>query len=226
MKTLSDRLKARMEEAGLNQEDLADKANTSQTTISNILNDVTKKPRNIIEIANVLEVDPIWLLTGKGKAPSTALVVAEENGQDVVLDVLAVEASAGDGAMGGDMIEIVRQVRYAPLQFHSLFAGINPKNIRVISAKGDSMYPTIEFGALLFVDISVNHFDGDGVYIFNYDNYNYVKRLQKAGKVLRVISDNKDLYPKDWEITGEEINQLYIFGKVKAVQNQSLDFIG
>lgn len=226
MTTLGKRIEKTMQERNISRKDLAQTLEISTMAVGNLINDEVKKPRNLVEIANVLGVDAIWLLTGKGKAPTGTTVIATTEQDDIILEVLDQHASAGDGVSGSDTVEIIRQLRYAPTQFHSLFPGVNPKNIRVISAKGDSMYPTIDHGALMFVDISVNYFDGDGVYIFNYDQYNYVKRLQKAGKVLRVISDNKSLYPKDWEVSGEEIAQVYILGKVKAVQNQKLEFIG
>lgn len=41
------------------------------------------------------------------------------------------------------------------------------------------MSGTIEPGDLLFVDISVQHFDGDGIYAFIYDDTSHVKRLQR-----------------------------------------------
>lgn len=50
---------------------------------------------------------------------------------------------------------------------------------------------------LLFVDISVNSFDGDGIYAFLYDETAHVKRLQKMKDKLLVISDNKSYAARD-----------------------------
>ncbi len=72
---------------------------------------------------------------------------------------------------------------------------------------------TIEPGDLLFVDISVQSFDGDGIYAFIYDETAHVKRLQKMKDKILVISDNKTYTP--WEpIEKEEANRMLIFGKV------------
>lgn len=65
------------------------------------------------------------------------------------------------------------------------------KNIRIINVRGDSMSGTIEPGDLLFVDITVKSFDGDGIYAFLYDDTAHVKRLQMMKDKLLVISDNK-----------------------------------
>ncbi len=59
------------------------------------------------------------------------------------------------------------------------------------------MSGTIEPGDLLFVDISVKSFDGDGIYAFLYDDTAHVKRLQKMKDKLLVISDNKSYAARD-----------------------------
>ncbi|MDO9663842.1 S24 family peptidase, partial [Glaesserella parasuis] len=105
----------------------------------------------------------------------------------IVIDVLNVEASAGNGSTG-DLVEIVSKLHYVPEQFYLYFRGIDPENIRVINIKGDSMAPTFSSGVMIFIDISIPYFDGDGVYVFTYKNNLYVKRLQMAGDHLIVIS--------------------------------------
>lgn len=219
MNTLGERLKAARSEAGLTQTQLASEIGVSQNAIQKI--EKGGETKYIIQLAKVLDVSAEWLQFGTGEMKATEA----EDEEEIVIDVLDHAASAGYGAYNGDMVEIVRQLRYVPEQFHQLFRGMNPEKIRVVSAKGDSMQPTIDHGDLLFLDISINYFDGDGIYVFNYGDYNYVKRLQKAGRTLRVISDNSELYAK-WELEGEEADSIYIIGKVRAVQNQRLSFIG
>lgn len=57
------------------------------------------------------------------------------------------------------------------------------------------MMPTIKFGANIFVDTKIDYFDGDGVYVFIFDNEIYIKRLQITGTEIIVISDNS-IYEK------------------------------
>ncbi len=118
----------------------------------------------------------------------------------IIIDVLDVSASAGFGS-SSELVEVVNQMRYVPEQFYSLFRNMAPRYIRIINLSGDSMYPTFSSGDMLFVDISVNEFTGDGVYVFTYKGHLYVKRLQNTGDQILVISDNK-LYEK-WSITEE-----------------------
>lgn len=143
--------------------------------------------------------------------------------ESIVIDVLNVEASAGNGSTG-DLVEVVSRLYYVPEQFQTYFRGINPDNIRIINIRGDSMQPTFNSGDMIFVDINTCFFDGDGVYVFNYKGDLYVKRLQNVGDHLLVISDNP-IY-REWKIDEHSIDQLHIQGKVKVHQSQKLNFIG
>lgn len=56
-----------------------------------------------------------------------------------------------------------------------MFDGRKVENICIINVCGDSMLGIIESGDLLFVDVSIKNFDGDGIYVFFYDDIVYVK---------------------------------------------------
>ena len=149
-------------------------------------------------------------------------VTQEDVNEDIVIDVLNVSASAGFGK-SNDLVEIVTQMRYVPDEFYALFKNMNPDSIRIINLSGDSMQPTFESGDMLFVDISINSFTGDGVYVFTYKGHLYVKRLQNIGDELLVISDN-GIYEK-WSITEENQEYLFIHARVKVHQSQKLNFL-
>lgn len=149
-------------------------------------------------------------------------VTQEDVNEDIVIDVLNVSASAGFGK-SNDLVEIVTQMHYVPNEFYALFRNMNPESIRIINLSGDSMQPTFESGDMLFVDISVNSFTGDGVYVFTYKGHLYVKRLQNIGDELLVISDN-EVYKK-WSITEENQEYLFIHARVKVHQSQKLNFL-
>ncbi|MDW1150549.1 helix-turn-helix transcriptional regulator [Mannheimia haemolytica] len=222
MTTLGERIEKEMDRKGLKRKDIAEALNISTMAVGDLINNKTKKPRYLVEIADVLGVDVKWLQTGEG-SPNTSLALDEEDQKSIVIDVLDVEASAGNGSTG-DLVEVVSKLYYVPYQFNLYFRGMNPESIRVINIRGDSMSPTFASGDMIFVDINITTFDGDGVYVFIYKNHLYVKRLQMAGDALIVISDNSTY--KEWRITEENFEQLYIHGKVKVHQSQQLNFIG
>ncbi|WP_277967070.1 helix-turn-helix domain-containing protein [Pantoea trifolii] len=66
MQTISERLKQKRSELKLTQSELALKAGVKQQSIQQIEAGVTQRPRFLIEIANALQCDPVWLQHGKG----------------------------------------------------------------------------------------------------------------------------------------------------------------
>ena len=73
--------------------------------------------------------------------------------------------------------------------------------------------PTLCPKDLLFIDSRIERFSGDGVYVFNFEDSTFVKRLQKVkGRRLAVLSDNEHYPP--FFIEEHEMNEVYIFGKL------------
>lgn len=245
MSNLAERLKTARKSAGLTQAQLGEKIGVSQNTIQKIESGGDTK--HIVTLAKVLNVNANWLQTGEGvmigannqisNSHITNTVTYGESSiyqnknslsedEIIVIDVLDIQASAGTGAINGEAVQIISQLRYVPEQFYQYYSGINPSVTRVINVKGDSMRPTFEPGDLLFVDISVTAFNGDGIYVFTYDDSLFVKRVQKIGKSYLIISDNKDGNYVNWEIKPEEQEQVYFHGKVKVHQSQRLNYLG
>lgn len=136
------------------------------------------------------------------------------------VEVLDVSASAGTGHIqGSDVIDVIHAIEYSSEQALSLFGGRTSSGVKVINVRGDSMASTIEAGDLIFVDVNVNEFDGDGIYVFGFDGKVYVKRLQMIPDQLLVISDNPKY--REWNITKDNEHRFYVFGKVLISQSQS-----
>ncbi|MCQ9120979.1 hypothetical protein BKG95_02465 [Rodentibacter pneumotropicus] len=230
MNTLGERIDWAMRQKLKTRKQLAEELDVSVMAIGDLINDKTKKPRNLLEISMVLGVNPVWLQSGigepfEGSTDISAYTATEDDEDNITLDVLDIEASAGHGAVNGDMVQVVKQLKFVPDQFHKYYPGITPANIRIINVKGDSMFPTFNNGDLLFVDISIQYFDGDGIYIFTFDDTLFVKRVQKIGRDYCIISDNDDVY-KPWYIKPEEASEMFIHGKVRVHQSQKLNFVG
>ena len=64
--TIGDRLKARRLELGITQTELAKKVGLSQSAIAHIEKGIREKPRELLEIARALKINPVYLSTGKG----------------------------------------------------------------------------------------------------------------------------------------------------------------
>jgi transcriptional regulator with XRE-family HTH domain len=79
MDSLGARLRRKRREKGWTQEQLAIKAGTNQAVIQKIENGKSLRPRKINEIAQVLEVNPAWLMFGDRSAnlSDDAIKIAE-----------------------------------------------------------------------------------------------------------------------------------------------------
>lgn len=213
MTTLSERLTALMVEKGLSQAELARMIGVKQPSIFKILSGQTLNPKNILEIATALNVDPHWLKTGEGDPdPSYRIVEVSEpqNPNTVRIDILDVEASAGNGAYLSPTEQGLLSQEFDLTFFRQQFGRADAKHLKLITVKGDSMAPTLESGDLLYVDISENYFAADGLYVFTFDGQTFIKRLQKVGKEMLVISDNPTY--KEWTFTQDD--DVFIHGRV------------
>jgi phage repressor protein C with HTH and peptisase S24 domain len=106
---------------------------------------------------------------------------------------LAVGASAGAGALGGD--ERPRShIAFDPKWLRRLSAG-DPKRLSIIEAEGDSMLPTLADGDEILVAAGDERVR-DGVYVLRMEEALVVKRIavNPASGRLSVSSDN-DAYP-------------------------------
>lgn len=136
------------------------------------------------------------------------------------VQVLDITANARSGCKNTDIMEVIQLIEYNKEQAKTLFNGLMSDNLKVINIRGDSMKGTFECGDTAYIDISVKNFDGDGIYVFTFADNLYVKRLQLIKNFIRVKSDNP-LYDS-WEIYENEINDLYIHGKVMFSQSMLL----
>lgn len=134
------------------------------------------------------------------------------------IDVLNVSASAGNGSPSKDVVEVIRSIEYVPDQARVIFGNRPETSVKLINVRGDSMEGTIEPGDLIFVDVAVSNFDGDGIYVFDFNGDMFVKRLQKVKSELIVISDNPRY--REWSISEEEMHMLHVAGRVMLSQSQ------
>nr|WP_312837931.1 helix-turn-helix transcriptional regulator [Atlantibacter hermannii] len=177
----------------------------------------------IKKIATALEVPVSELFSSNIVSDTVGIYsinsLAKEGREDVYrVDVLDVSASAGDGSPSKDVVEVIRSIEYVADQAKLIFGNRPESSVKLINVRGDSMQGTIEPGDLIFVDVSVSYFDGDGIYVFDFNGDMYVKRLQKVKSDLYVISDNPKY--REWSISSEEAPMLHVAGRVMLSQSQ------
>lgn len=230
MKTFADRLNAAMQAAKISQGQLAEKIGISQPAVQKMTIGKTQGSKKIVLIANALGVRPEWLATGKGAMNSEneersidyfrpQAPIIDQNAYRV--EVLDLEASAGNGAfISCDFVETIRAIEYTNEKAIALFHGLPSRHVKVITVRGDSMEDTISSGDTIFVNIDIDHFTGDGIYVFVFGQTLHVKRLQMQKNRLAVISDNKAY--ETWYIDETDQEQFHVIAKV--LLRQSIDY--
>ncbi|AVL40823.1 helix-turn-helix domain-containing protein [Providencia stuartii] len=229
MKTMRDRIKQARLAKDMTQAELADAVGVSPQSVQQWETSTEPRKNRVMKIAEILGVDANWLLFGRPESENRKDVVKIEleDGSNVQerykVEILDIEASAGSGVMVlDDFIETITAIEYSADEAKRLFGGRPSNTIKMITVKGDSMAETFEPRDQIFVDITTNFFDGDGIYVFVLDNQLYIKRLQKQYKRLAVISDNPRY--ETWYLDEDALNGLYICAKVLVSQSITYKF--
>jgi len=133
----------------------------------------------------------------------------------ITFELLDIQAAAGAGGYAGDSLEVIRQLHVLKSWARAKF-GSKVEHIHFITARGNSMLPTIDDGDILFVDHMVRYYDGDGIYVLVREHSIQVKRLQLLynGNLL-IISDNQAYQTET--LSQQEAKSININGRVKAV---------
>lgn len=228
MNTLGTRIRQRLEylkesDKSKTQAGLAKYCKVKPPSVSKWLNGTTKtlQGQNLLRAAEYLECDPDWLATGVG-------IWALKNYQDNVnkdeitssytVKMLDNEFLKNYVISTSDITPHISHIEYTEDQYRQIFSAKEPSTVRISNMRVDNMSGTLEQGDLVFIDTSINKYDGDGIYLFVVGNHLHLKRLQMAGKNLLVISDNQQY--RSWKISQKDKNSLIVIGKVLLGQSQ------
>lgn len=226
VKAMSEALGGKSEhEWGFLQE-FAAKSEIHRRTLSNFFPPRNTRPSSdvVAQICEASGVSSDWLIRGLGQmklrlSPKVELKELPPPPKptrppDLVeipfYDVLA-------GAGGGAFVDV--EPGQSVIAFDRVWlrnaVGIAPEQLNVIGVAGDSMSPTLNNGDLLMVDRSVFEVDGvhGGVFVLNWDDQLLVKRCDRLGPKLKLISDN-ELYPPEIIDLREESDSVSIVGRV------------
>lgn len=110
--------------------------------------------------------------------------------------------------------EIVAQLSALKAWALDNLGSADPNAIKLITCRGDSMHPTIGDGSLLFVDVRVTKYCGDGVYALPWNGGVIVRRLvARRNGSLEILADNR-AGPSPEVVAADELDDLEIAGRV------------
>lgn len=154
---------------------------------------------------------PNWILHG-----IVAKAFVKTGCSVAYFEYLDAKAACGDGYINHDSPATVTRVEMSVDYAQELVGNTNKSgHIKLFSASGDSMAPTINPRDLLFVDTACQDMRGEGIYLIFHADGLACKRLLKLGKRIRVCSDNEMHRDRDWDWSDRD-QTTRIVGKVVA----------
>lgn len=182
-----------------------------------------KELRALVGERPELSLDVDYILTGRTKKvterPAAWAAGDVPTETKVQLDVqqyflvpqLGVHASAGNG-YAVDTEDVIGRFAFRRDWLSKKVA--NTDALRVITAKGRSMEPTVRDGDILLVDTSPQERLTDGIYVLNYQGESICKRLMRlVDGGLRICSDNATEFPPQ-DVPVGHVEQVHVVGRV------------
>jgi len=177
----------------------------------------------LITFADAAGVEIAWLVRGEGEQPNLRDTsnrrqngAARDRNEAPPTDAFLLlphkpkAAAAGSGKPAPEIPAEFIAFRHDWIR--SVF-DLDPAQVMLLSAVGDSMEPGIRDGDLLLVDTRSNAFTEFGIYVFEARGERLVKRVQrKFDGTLYVISDNTVYQPE--VISSELATEIKVVGKV------------
>lgn len=131
----------------------------------------------------------------------------------VLIPRLDVYGSCGsNGHENVDHASVIGLIKVSDQWISKNCGPVTKSALRVYGVDGDSMSPTLEDGDSVIIDTSVTSVRTDSVFVFFWDGCMFIKRIQRIGRTLKIISDNP-LY-EAWSLNPTEESSFRVMGRV------------
>ena len=210
MSQIMNRVKALLDQRSESQSAFARKIDVSPQTLSAWFAGRNNPSIDaVVRMCKVLSVSPSWLLTGREDSPEHQSIVTDDF---VCIPLVSVQASCGNGSYV-ETATVVRLIEVNKNWIHRFCGTANAHALNIIAITGDSMSPTLNDGDFVIVDTSAKHAYTDAMFAYTQHDDLFVKRFQRTGRDLVIISDNERYKP--FKLTPEDMNDGFkVIGRV------------
>ncbi|QLJ12705.1 helix-turn-helix transcriptional regulator [Pseudomonas putida] len=207
-KSLGDRIRACAGMAGSGEE-LSRRTGIPLSTMHSYLNGKSEpRASSLVSIAQAVQADIEWLVTGKVRALDTKETSVEEEYSFIPLYDAHISQGHGAWTDGARVLTRLAFTRYSLRK-----KGLSPDMLAAVRVDGDSNEPVLSDGDTVMVDLSRNALQGEAFYVIRLDDLLYAKRLQRLydGGV-KIISANSAYEPMT--VPQNKLSNLEIIGRV------------
>lgn len=205
-------LEARRHELGLSQTEVGLRAfgKPDNTSIQNLKKGASPSVERLAALAAALGLE---LYFGPPRDSDTSPPALDLDGDEfTTVPKLAVEASAGAGALNHDAPEVVGKLAFRRDWLRKI--GVKPERVMLITVTGDSMAPDLQPGDLALIDQDRATWEHNKVFaLVDLDGGVRIKRvLLDKGRALVLFSDNTSHMPE--ARTGSDAARVRCLGRV------------
>lgn len=221
MNTIGERIRAKRLELQLTQQDICIlfDPNLKRSSVSKWETGLATPDITRLEvIAKKLKTSVDYLITGKEskiKKGSDIIEtdIADEETQDKFVWIDIIESSFSCGI--GESIEFHYDTVIGKMPFpHSFFQekNVSPKNMKIVTAKGDSMNDLIKDGDLVGIDISQTQVRDGGIYAVYFAGEGMIKQIFKEQDNSLILHSTNPKF-KDRTVTEENGTNFKVMGR-------------
>lgn len=215
---LKDRLKESRKKAGKTQAEVAEAVKISQPAYQALESGRNQKSAFLPMIAQFLGVDPYWLTTGgendsfEKKDLHKPTVVEYDSDNDFVwIDVVEANFSCGTGESIEFHFDVINgKFPFPPSFFQKKF--VDPKYMRIIKAKGDSMADFIKDGDLVGINLAQTEIIDGEIYAFYFAGEGMIKQIFKEADGSLILHSLNEKY-RDKIVTEDNGSNFKIMGR-------------
>lgn len=180
--------------------------------IRNILRGAKKAGTPLNRARDVCDALGLELYLGPRRASSPPPVLEVDGDDFTAIPRLAVEASAGAGALNHETPEVVGKLAFRRDWLRKI--GVKPDRVMLITVTGDSMAPDLQPGDLALIDQDRATWEHNKVFaLVDLDGGVRIKRvLLDKGRALVLLSDNPVHAPE--ARTGQDAARVRCLGRV------------
>lgn len=205
MASIGDRVRQARQAAGFTQPELAKKVGVSKASVSFWETGETKNlaGRHLYSLANVLNVAPEWLITGR----EIQIAGLKHRGHHVALEQFSTLDDGGKITVSGSPAPVAYSRDW--LERHNL----TPEQVVVIEARDDAMAPTFIRGELVGVDTSAHRIEDAGCYVFLVANQPKIRRFSwRVDGTVLMTADSGDTHYPDEILAPDQLENLQLVG--------------